>query len=152
MLITLKKDFIPFKQLISQGLEGIMPAHVLYPNIDNQQAGFSTFWIQKILRAELQFNGTVFSDDLSMAGAATAGSVADRAKQARSAGCDMLLVCNNSTAASEVLDALPITQDPLREVRLKRMIGVTNDKSNYRSSLKWQQTVAQLNQLIEQNA
>ncbi len=147
-----QKDFIPFKQLISQGLEGIMPAHVLYPNIDNQQAGFSTFWIQKILRAELQFNGTVFSDDLSMAGAATAGSVADRAKQARSAGCDMLLVCNNSTAASEVLDALPITQDPLREVRLKRMIGVTNDKSNYRSSLKWQQTVAQLNQLIEQNA
>ena len=147
-----QKDFIPFKQLISQGLEGIMPAHVLYPNIDNQQAGFSTFWIQKILRAELQFNGTVFSDDLSMAGAATAGSVADRAKQARSAGCDMLLVCNNSTAAAEVLDALPITQDPLREVRLKRMIGATTDKSNYRSSLKWQQTVAQLNQLIEQNA
>ena len=147
-----QKDFIPFKQLISQGLEGIMPAHVLYPNIDHQQAGFSPFWIQQILRAELQFNGTVFSDDLSMAGAATAGSFADRAKHAHSAGCDMLLVCNNSTAAVEVLDALPITQDPLREVRLKRMIGATKDKSDYRSSPKWQHTVAQLNQLIEQHA
>ncbi len=147
-----QKDFIPFKQLISEGLEGIMPAHVLYPNIDSQQAGFSNFWIQKILREELNFNGTVFSDDLSMAGAATAGGFADRAKQAHSAGCDMLLVCNNTTAASEVLDKLPIIQDTLREERLSRMIGVSNDTLHYRDSLKWQQTVAQLNQLIEHNA
>ena len=146
------KDFIPFKQLIAEGLEGIMPAHVLYPNIDSQQAGFSNFWIQKILREELNFNGTVFSDDLSMAGAATAGGFADRAKQAHLAGCDMLLVCNNSSAAAEVLDKLPIIQDPLREARLKRMIGLPKTPLDFRSSPKYQTTVAQLNQLIEQNA
>ena len=146
------KDFIPFKQLIAEGLEGIMPAHVLYPNIDAQQAGFSTFWINKILREELNFTGTVFSDDLSMAGAATAGGFAERAIQAQSAGCDMLLVCNNPNAAIEVLNALPIIQDPLREQRLRRMMGKPKDVLNYRTSIKWQHTVTQLNQLIEQNA
>ncbi len=146
------KDFVPFKQLIAEGLEGIMPAHVLYPNIDAQQAGFSSFWIQKILRTELNFNGTVFSDDLSMAGAATAGGFAERAIQAQLAGCDMLLVCNNPNAASEVLDALPVIQDPLREQRLRRMVGNPKDVLNYRASSKWQQTVTQLKQLIEQHA
>ena len=146
------KDFIPFKQLIAEGLEGIMPAHVLYPNIDAQQAGFSAFWIKQILREELNFTGTVFSDDLSMAGAATAGGFAERAIRAQSAGCDMLLVCNNPNAATEVLYALPVTQDPLREQRLRRMMGKPKDVLNYRTSLKWQQTVTQLNQLIEQNA
>lgn len=146
------KDFIPFKQLIAEGLEGIMPAHVLYPNIDSQQAGFSDFWIKQILRTELSFNGTVFSDDLSMAGAATAGGFADRAKRAQLAGCDMLLVCNNPNAAAEVLEALPITLDPEREVRLRRMIGTPKADLNYRSSDKWQQTSALLNQLIQTHA
>ena len=121
-------------------------------NIDAQQAGFSAFWIKKILREELNFTGTVFSDDLSMAGAATAGGFAERAKQAQIAGCDMLLVCNNPNAASEVLNALPIIQDPLREQRLRRMMGKPKDLINYRTSIKWQQTVTQLNQLIEQHA
>ena len=146
------KDFIPFKQLIAEGLEGIMPAHVLYPNIDSQQAGFSEFWIKQILRTELKFNGTVFSDDLSMAGAATAGGFADRAKRAQFAGCDMLLVCNNPNAAAEVLEALPITLDPEREVRLRRMIGTQKADLNYRASDKWQQTSALLNQLIQTHA
>lgn len=146
------KDFIPFKQLIDEGLEGIMPAHVLYPNIDSQQAGFSEFWIKQILRTELNFNGTVFSDDLSMAGAATAGGFADRAKRAQLAGCDMLLVCNNPNAAAEVLEALPINLDPERELRLRRMIGKPKVDLNYRASDKWQQTSALLNQLIQTHA
>jgi beta-N-acetylhexosaminidase len=146
------KDFLPFIQLIKEGLEGIMPAHVLYPSIDPNPAGFSPFWIQQILRKELKFNGTVFSDDLSMAGAASAGDYPERAKLAQEAGCDMLLVCNNPVAAEEVLDSLPITQDPLREQRLRRMQGNLCKSFPYKSTEKWQKTSTLINQLFEQYA
>jgi beta-N-acetylhexosaminidase len=146
------KDFLPFKQLINEGLEGIMPAHVLYPNIDPNPAGFSSVWIQEILRKELNFNGTVFSDDLSMAGAAFAGDFIERAKLAQQAGCDMLLVCNNPLAAEQVLEALPITEDLIREHRLKRMQGKPNTTNAFIDSEKWQQTSILINQLIEKHA
>lgn len=146
------KDFLPFIQLIKEGLEGIMPAHVLYPSIDPNPAGFSPFWIQQILRKELKFNGTVFSDDLSMAGAASAGDYPERARLAQEAGCDMLLVCNNPVAAEEVLDSLPITQDPLREQRLRRMQGNLCKSFPYKSTEKWHKTSTLINQLFEQYA
>jgi beta-N-acetylhexosaminidase len=146
------KDFLPFKQLINEGLEGIMPAHVLYPNIDPNPAGFSSFWIQEILRKELNFNGTVFSDDLSMAGAAFAGDFIERAKLAQQAGCDMLLVCNNPLAAEQVLESLPITEDLIREHRLKRMQGKPITANPFIDSEKWQQTSILINQLIEKHA
>ena len=117
------KDLQPFKRLIDEGLEAIMPAHVVYSKVDPNPAGFSAFWLQQILRGELNFNGTIFSDDLSMEGAASVGDFPERARQAQQAGCDMILVCNNPTAAEQVLDALPVTQDPLREQRLQAMRG-----------------------------
>ena len=114
-------DLQPFASLIAEGLEAIMPAHVLYPKVDDQPAGFSKVWLQQILREELGFNGTIFSDDLTMAGAAIAGDFPQRAKLAQQAGCDMVLVCNNPDAAVQVLEALPITQDAVREQRLQAM-------------------------------
>jgi beta-N-acetylhexosaminidase len=117
------KDLLPFKQLIEEGLEGIMPAHVIYPKCDANPAGFSPFWIQQILRKELNFNGTVFSDDLSMEGAASVGDFPERARLAQQAGCDMILVCNNPVAAEQVLNTLPVTDDPIREQRLRQMQG-----------------------------
>ncbi len=117
------KDIFPFKQLIAEGLEAIMPAHVVYPKIDSLPAGFSRQWIQQILRKELEFNGVIFSDDLSMKGAESIGSFSQRAKLALQAGCDMVLVCNDPTAADEVLASIPISQDKLREKRLKIMRG-----------------------------
>lgn len=132
------KDLTPFKQLIAEGLEGIMPAHVVYPKIDPNPAGFSPFWIQEILRKELNFNGTVFSDDLSMEGAASVGDFPERARLAQLAGCDMILVCNNPTAAEQVLDALPITHDPIREQRLGRMQGKPQmNRKQLMQSEKW---------------
>jgi beta-N-acetylhexosaminidase len=143
-------DFLPFKRLIAEDLEGIMPAHVLYPAIDANPAGFSSFWIQQVLRQELNFNGTVFSDDLSMEGAAFAGDYPDRARLAQQAGCDMLLVCNNPIAAEQVLESLPITQNPIREKRLMRMQGKIPFSLNYKETEKWQKTAALLKQLTQQ--
>ena len=127
-----------------------MPAHVLYPNINANPAGFSSFWIQQILRQELKFNGTVFSDDLSMMGAVFAGGYPERAQLAQQAGCDMLLVCNNPLAAEQVLESLPITQDPVREKRMMRMQGKLQLGLNYKVMEKWQQTSLLIKELSEQ--
>ncbi|MBU0500043.1 MAG: beta-N-acetylhexosaminidase [Gammaproteobacteria bacterium] len=119
----LMEDLIPFERLIGQGLEAVMPAHVIYEKIDPLPAGFSTFWLQKVLRQRFDFQGVIFSDDLSMSAAAFAGGYPERARAALNAGCDMVLVCNNQEAARQVLVELRDYQNPAAQSRLVRMHG-----------------------------
>jgi beta-N-acetylhexosaminidase len=101
-------DMEIFKAIHQQGLlDAVMPAHVIYSDVDDLPAGFSQKWIKQILRQELDFNGVVFSDDLSMQGAVQMGNIVDRAELAIDAGCDMVLVCNDPKGASKVIDGLP---------------------------------------------
>ena len=119
----LEKDLQPFARLIDNGLEGIMPAHVIYAGCDDQPAGFSRFWLHEVLRGRLRFQGVIFSDDLSMAAAEHAGCYAERARAALKAGCDMVLVCNNRAGAGEALDELRDYRDPVAQSRMARLHG-----------------------------
>ena len=117
------EDLLPFERLINAGLAAIMPAHVIYPHVDDKPAGFSPLWLKQVLRGRLNFQGVIFSDDISMAGAEIAGSYTERAYSALDAGCDMVLVCNNQPATITLLDELEVNADPASQLRLMRMHG-----------------------------
>lgn len=127
----LQKDLHPFQQLIAQGLEAIMPAHIVYPQVDSLPAGFSRIWLDDILRKQLHFDGAIFSDDLSMEGASIMGDFAERARCALDAGCDMVLVCNNPSEAEYVLDAIACNKNQQRQDRLQTMQGRPVKQSQY---------------------
>ena len=135
------EDVYPFKQLIKEGMDGIMPAHVIYQSVDDLPAGFSPFWVQTVLRGELGFKGTIFSDDISMHGASVIGNYEQRARQALKAGCDMVLVCNNRTGAEQVIDGLS-SKSILDGVSAKRLSAMRAnsfaESGRVRESNKWQ--------------
>ena len=105
LLQILGRDAMPYDWL-GMSLSAVMPAHVIYPQVDSQPAGFSARWLS-ILRRDIGFGGVIFSDDLSMEGASVAGSVTDAAQAALQAGCDMVLICNSPDKADRLLAELP---------------------------------------------
>lgn len=133
-------DLIAFERLIHAGIAAIMPAHVIYPEVDDKPAGFSPVWLKQILRRHYGFQGTLFSDDISMAGAEIAGDYPARADSALRAGCDMVLVCNNRDAVVNILDNYPCNPDPVSQVRLIRMHGKQSyNLSELHAEQEWQQ-------------
>ena len=116
-LADMAPDLTPYRRL---RLDGVMPAHVIYPQVDERPAGFSPVWLQK-LRNEFGFDGVIFSDDLSMEGAAFAGDMVQRAEAAWAAGCDMLLICNSPDAVADVLARWQPAPDSVRAARIARI-------------------------------
>ena len=96
-------DLVPFGALAHAGIESLMAAHVIYPAVDDVPAGYSKKWCSERLRERLGFDGLLFSDDLGMAGAHTAGDIVARADAAIAAGCDVALTCNEMDAADDLL-------------------------------------------------
>lgn len=113
-------DLLPFARLANE-LDAVMPAHVIFPSVDAEPVGFSAFWLREYLRKNLSFEGTIFSDDLSMEGAATVGDYRNRVQHALEAGCDVALVCNHREGAIQALEYLETRQYKADYSSLERM-------------------------------
>ncbi|AGP81560.1 beta-hexosaminidase [Alteromonas mediterranea MED64] len=125
-----RTDMVVFERVNERALlDGVMPAHVIYNQVCDKPAGFSSTWLKTILKNDIGFNGAVFSDDLSMHGASVAGSYVERAEAALEAGCDMVLACNNPKGAESILDGLearfsnPNNSDVARQERVMALYG-----------------------------
>ena len=136
----ISQDMRVFAEL-AQNYQAVMPAHVIYPSVDKQPAGFSELWLQDILRDQLGFDGVIFSDDLSMKGAEVVGGYYERAKAAVSAGCDMVLVCNHPKEGRELMESFDFETDPKSSARLAKMKGQSLNYSltQVRQSDNWLQ-------------
>ena len=140
-------DLLPFERCIAH-IDAVMPGHVLYSQVDTNVAALSIRWLQDILRDELGFNGIIFSDDLTMSGAHSAGDILQRSELALQAGCDMILVCNDREQALSVIEWLEATGCSASE-KLATMLGRPRlGWSELRDSQQWQEThraIANLN-------
>ena len=135
-LAEIETDMQPFRRL---ALDAIMPAHVIYPAVDERPAGFSPCWID-ILRREIGFGGVIFSDDLSMEGASVAGGIVERVEAAWRAGCDMLLVCNAPDKVADVLERWQPLIDSAHSQRIAQLkpdaaFGGIKDSAVYRAGV-----------------
>ena len=117
------KDMSIFISLIKQGLNAVMPSHVLYSAVDEHPAGFSRFWLKSQLREKYHFQGAIFSDDMSMKGAILGGEMNNRLLKALDAGCDMVLLCNSPQLVDEVLSQLHWKMSSESAERLLSMKG-----------------------------
>lgn len=133
-------DLPPFTAGLRAGADAVMMAHVVYPQVAPDPAGYSPHWIGKVLKSELGFTGVVFSDDIGMAAAESAGGVAARIAQHISAGCDAVLACPPACVADAVA-AMPVREYPRSRLAglfaAKPMVWDTlAGDARYRSALK----------------
>lgn len=140
-LEALQKDIEPYRRL---KLDAVMPAHVIYSSCDSKCSGFSNYWID-YLRNDIKFDGVIFSDDLSMAGASVAGDIVARADAAWNSGCDMLLVCNAPEAVGELLKRWNVAPDAHWHERVRRLtpkLGAKDDGRAFLESAEYQKCLA----------
>ena len=148
----IEADLRPYRRLIANGLPSVMVAHVVFPAIDERPASLSPSWIGGVLRGDLGFQGAVFADDLSMAGAAAFDDIVARARLAREAGCDVLPVCNDRKAVEALLEGLRDTPEPVTLMRLARLHGREAEPQTLAANPRWQGAVAAARELTDRPA
>jgi beta-N-acetylhexosaminidase len=143
-------DLQPFAAL-SEKLDAMMMAHVLYPQVDDKPAGYSPFWIRTVLRGKLAYKGTIFSDDLGMYAAKVVGGLNERVRDSLVAGCDAVLVCDPDDVRQLLAnDELSLAD---ADVALRRLKGqITSSREDVERVSEWRQWKETIKQLeLEQS-
>lgn len=136
-----QQDMQPFAALIQRGIDALMTSHILFPQVDTSVVTFSRKWLHTILREQLKFTGTIFTDDLGMEGANISTHYTDRVLAAREAGCDFTLLCNNRTAVIQVIDEVQHQQHQVAPSQWQPLLGKFNPAIQlYKTNTRWQQT------------
>lgn len=144
-----REDGYPFAAGIAAGAEAVMMAHVSYPEVCAQPAGYSTIWIKHILRTQMGFAGIVFSDDIGMKAADTVGGIKRRIDAHLAAGCDLVLVCAPDLVA-EAITAMA-GRDPFPAERLRPLLTRRSDlAADPAADPRWQTAVAALAELSQE--
>lgn len=147
-----QKDMQPFLSLIENGVDAVMPAHVIYSKVDERPAGFSAHWLQTVLRQKCHFEGAIISDDMSMKAATEYGSASERVLSALQAGCDLVLVCNDPQAADEVLTKVSWHASALSHARLIRLHAHSKmDYAQLQYNPLWQASVSVVKNLNQEH-
>ena len=147
-LDDMEADLRPYRRLIDNQLPALMAGHVVFPAVDSRPASLSRRWITGVLRNDLHFHGCVFTDDLSMAGAARFGSAADRTAQALAAGCDVVLICNDRNAVHDILDSFKsYVPEPASSARVVRMRARHPATPDLAASAQWRDAVSKVQSL-----
>jgi beta-N-acetylhexosaminidase len=146
----LSQDAAPYAHLGSLAMASVMPAHVVYPQVDSAPAGFSAIWLQDILRKRMGYNGVIVSDDLGMAGAKSAGDVVERARVALQAGCDAVLACNDFDEIEALIASDLGHLDPQSSHRMTTLTPrmVTSDFAELQASPDYRRAVEQVKAII----
>ncbi|GAB6070203.1 beta-N-acetylhexosaminidase [Thiomicrorhabdus hydrogeniphila] len=143
-----RHDIQPFLRMIENSVDAVMPAHVMYSQVDKTPAGFSEYWLKEVLRKQCHFEGAIISDDMSMKAATEYGTAAERVNKALHAGCDLVLVCNDPAAADEVLSKVHWHSDTLSHARLIRLHAHCKfEYAKLQYDPLWQAAVAVVNKI-----
>lgn len=144
-------DMLPFL-LLKHTIQAMMMAHIIFKQIDEAPVGYSKYWLQEILRKKLQFEGVIFSDDLSMEGGNISSSHLDRMVAAREAGCDFTMICNHRKAVIQVLDHLPYEAHVIEADKwMKLARAPVTDPLDYTKHPRWRSTSEVLKKINGQN-
>ena len=127
-------DLAPYRAL-KEMLHGVMTAHVVFPSVDDDLPTYSRHWLHTVLRGQIGFNGVIFSDDLSMEGAAVQGDPVERVTLALQAGCDMALICNKPDVVDHVLDSLVLEPKKETTAPVLALKGANPSKVSYGEAL-----------------
>lgn len=131
-----QSDLLPFKAMASK-LQGMMPAHVVFPEVDENPVGFSQTWLQAVLRQELGFTGAIFSDDLTMAAAKAYGNPSERGSAALDAGCDMVLMCNAADDAIALIEGLEAQNRRIESTHQSRLLALSARSARAQHNFDW---------------
>ena len=141
----LTNDLNPFENLFKEQLSAIMTAHILFPMVDSSMVTFSQKWLKNILRDQLNFQGLVISDDLSMGATKDIGPMVQRVNMALDAGCDYVLWCHSKDNLEIELDSVAIKTDKKVKNQIDLMKPLLTQKE---TSLSVNELILKLDQLL----